>query len=177
MKVGLYSITYLGAWYDGPALTSKEVLHKAKELGYDGVEFDAKRPHGNPMDWDERTRAAVRNEAEKLGLELPAVSANNDFSSPVPEHRECQLLMVREQARLTADIGAKALRVFAAWPGPTGGCRLMEKMCTFTGLFIGSSLGGWLGAQMGLMMMVVLSSVGAGFGFYFGRRLFREYLD
>jgi len=119
MKVGLYSITYLGVWYDGPALTWKEVLHKAKELGYDGVEFDAKRPHANPVDWDERTREAVRNEAEKLGLELPAVAANNDFSSPVPEHRECQLLMVREQARLTADIGAKVLRLFAAWPGVT----------------------------------------------------------
>lgn len=119
MKVGLYSITYLGIWYDGPALTWKEVLHKAKEQGYDGVEFDAKRPHANPVDWDERTRAAVRSEADKLGLELPAVSSNNDFSSPVPEHRECQLLMVREQARLTADIGAKVLRIFAAWPGIT----------------------------------------------------------
>ncbi len=119
MKVGLYSITYLGIWYDGPALTWKEVLHKAKEQGYDGVEFDAKRPHANPIDWDERTRAAVRSEADKLGLELPAVSSNNDFSSPVPEHRECQLLMVREQARLTADIGAKVLRLFAAWPGIT----------------------------------------------------------
>ncbi len=119
MKVGLYSITYLGIWYDGPALTWKEVLHKAKELGYDGVEFDAKRPHANPMDWDERTRDAVRSEAEKLGLELPAVASNNDFSSPVPEHRECQLLMVREQARLAADIGAKVIRLFAAWPGIT----------------------------------------------------------
>jgi sugar phosphate isomerase/epimerase len=119
MKVGLYSITYLGIWYDGPALTWKEVLHKAKELGYDGVEFDAKRPHANPVDWDERTREAVRSEAEKLGLELPAVASNNDFSSPVPEHRECQLLMVREQARLAADIGAKVLRLFAAWPGVT----------------------------------------------------------
>jgi len=119
MKVGLYSITYLGVWYNGPALTWREVLHKAKELGYDGVEFDAKRPHANPMDWDERTREAVRSEAEKLGLELPAVASNNDFSSPVPEHRECQLLMVREQARLTADIGAKVLRLFAAWPGVT----------------------------------------------------------
>jgi sugar phosphate isomerase/epimerase len=119
MKVGLYSISYLGIWYDGPALTWKEVLHKAAELGYDGVEFDAKRPHANPMDWDMRTREAVRNEASKLGLELPAVASNNDFSSPVPEHRECQLLMVREQAKLAADLGAKVLRLFAAWPGVT----------------------------------------------------------
>ncbi|HIE27007.1 TPA: sugar phosphate isomerase/epimerase [Candidatus Poribacteria bacterium] len=119
MKVGLYSITYLGIWYNGPALTWKETLHKAKEYGYDGVEFDGKRPHANPMDWDRKTRDDVRNEAEKLGLELPAIASNNDFSSPVPEHRECQLLMVREQARLAADLGAKVVRLFAAWPGVT----------------------------------------------------------
>jgi sugar phosphate isomerase/epimerase len=119
VKVGLYSITYLGVWYDGPALTWKQFLHKAKELGFDGVEFDGKRPHANPMDLDQATREAIRNEAEKLGLEIPAFSANNDFSSPVPEHRECQLLMVREQARLAADLGAKVVRLFAAWPGVT----------------------------------------------------------
>ncbi len=119
MKVGLYSITYLGIWYQGPALTWKEFLHQAKSLGYDGVEFDGKRPHANPMDWDQRTREAVRNEAEKLGLEMPAFSANNDFSIPVPEHREAQLLMVREQARLARDLGAKVVRLFAAWPGVT----------------------------------------------------------
>jgi sugar phosphate isomerase/epimerase len=95
------------------------VLQQAKSLGYDGVEFDAKRPHANPVDWDQRIREAVRDEAQKLGLELPALATNNDFSSPVPEHRECQLLMVREQARLAADLGARVLRLFAAWPGVT----------------------------------------------------------
>lgn len=119
MKVGLYSITYLGVWYDDPALTVKEFIHKAKELGYDGVEIDGKRPHGNPMDLDQRDRDEIREECEKLGLDIPAVASNNDFSSPVPEHREAQLLMVREQARLAADLGAKVVRLFAAWPGIT----------------------------------------------------------
>ena len=35
MKVGLYSITYLGVWYDGPALTLKEFIQRAKRLGFD----------------------------------------------------------------------------------------------------------------------------------------------
>jgi len=119
VKVGLYSITYLGIWYDGPALTVKEFIHRAKELGFDGIELDGKRPHANPVDLDRRARDEIREECEKLGLEIPAFSANNDFSSPVPEHRECQLLMVREQARLAADLGAKVVRLFAAWPGVT----------------------------------------------------------
>jgi hypothetical protein len=51
MKLGLYSITYLGIWYRGKALTLPELIKKAKRLGYDGVEIDGKRPHDNPLDW------------------------------------------------------------------------------------------------------------------------------
>ena len=50
MKLGLYSITYLGVWYDGPALTIEQVIDRSKTFGYDGVEIDGKRPHGNPLD-------------------------------------------------------------------------------------------------------------------------------
>jgi sugar phosphate isomerase/epimerase len=53
------------------------------------------------------------------GIEIHAVAANNDFSSPIPEQRECQILYVRELIRMTADLGAKVLRVFLAWPGVT----------------------------------------------------------
>jgi sugar phosphate isomerase/epimerase len=117
MKVGLYSITYLGIWYDGPALTFDDFAKRAKAYGYSGIELDGKRPHGNPMDLDQRTRDQMRNTLEREGIEIPCVAANNDFSSPVPEHRECQLLMVRELARLAADLGAQVVRLFAAWPG------------------------------------------------------------
>ena len=51
------------------------------------------------------------------GMQIYGVAANNDFSSPVAEHREAQLLLVRETARLAADLGAKVVRLFAAWPG------------------------------------------------------------
>ncbi len=119
MKVGLYSITYLGCWYKDRPLTWQETLQRAKDFGFDGVEFDAKRPHANPMDWDMNTRKAVRERAGELGLELPALAANNNFASPLPEDREAEMLMVREQIKLAADLGCKVLRVFAAWPGIT----------------------------------------------------------
>jgi sugar phosphate isomerase/epimerase len=117
MMLGLYSVTYMGLWYDGPALPFEEVARRARDAGYEGIELDGKRPHGNPMDLDRRTREAMRNLLERKGLEIPCVAANNDFSSPIPEQRECQLLMVRETARLAADLGAKVVRLFAAWPG------------------------------------------------------------
>ncbi|MBS0000946.1 MAG: sugar phosphate isomerase/epimerase [Cyclobacteriaceae bacterium] len=117
IKLGLYTITYLGIWYDGPALTFDEIIQKAREFGYDGIELDNKRPLGNPMDIDQKKRENWRNLLEKNGLEIPCVAANNDFSSPIPEHRECQLLMVRETARLARDLGSPIVRLFAAWPG------------------------------------------------------------
>jgi sugar phosphate isomerase/epimerase len=117
MKVSLYSITYLGIWYDGPSLSLEDFVKRAKTYGYDGIELDGKRPHGNPMDIDQHKREKIRNLLEREGMEIPCLAANNDFSSPIPEHRECQLLMVKEQARLAADLGAKVVRLFAAWPG------------------------------------------------------------
>ena len=117
MKISLYTVSYMGIWYDGPALGFEEIVQRARDCGYDGVELDGKRPHGNPMDLDSRARARMRALVERAGLEIPCVAANNDFSSPIPEQRECQLLMVRELARLAADLGAKVVRLFAAWPG------------------------------------------------------------
>jgi hypothetical protein len=50
IKIGLYSITYLGVWYRGDALSLEQVIQRAKEYGYEGVEIDGKRPHGDPLD-------------------------------------------------------------------------------------------------------------------------------
>ncbi len=119
MKLGLYSITYLGVWYRGRALTLEEVIDRAKEYGYDGIEIDGKRPHGNPLDLPRRRCQELQLKAQDAGIEIYAVAANNDFSSPVPEHRESQLIYVRDLIRMTADLGARTLRMFAAWPGVT----------------------------------------------------------
>lgn len=124
-KVGLYSITFLGVWYQGDALTLDEMIIKARELGYDGIEIDGKRPHGNPLDMPTDRCRELKAKTEDNGLEIYAVSANNDFSSPIPEHRECQLVYLRELMRMTSDLGVKPLRVFLGWTGvtlhPTGG--------------------------------------------------------
>ncbi len=117
IKIGLYSISYLGIWYDGPALSFEEMVKKGKEFGYNGIELDNKRPLGNPMDLDQGARENMRNILEKNGMEIPCVAANNDFSSPIQEQREMQLLMVRETIKLAADLGTKIVRLFAAWYG------------------------------------------------------------
>ncbi|WP_435009556.1 sugar phosphate isomerase/epimerase family protein [Tundrisphaera lichenicola] len=119
MKIGLYGITYLGLWYRGEALTLPQMITRAKQYGYDGIEIDGKRPHGNPLDWPTDRCRDLRSRADGEGIEIYAVAANNDFSNPVPEVRESQICMVRDLIRMTADFGAPTLRVFLAWWGIT----------------------------------------------------------
>ena len=117
--MGLYSITFLGVWYQGKALTVEQVIGKAKEYGYDGVEIDGKRPHGNPNDWPTKRCRELRSMADGEGIEIYAVAGNNDFSSPICEHRESQIVYLRELIRMASDLGARTVRVFFAWPGVT----------------------------------------------------------
>lgn len=118
MKVGLYSISCSGTWYnDRPAHTVEEFVDIAKKYGYDGVEIDLKRPHGSPLDLDSDRCKEIRDYVEQSGLEIFAVAANNNFASIVPEHIENELLMVKEQIRVAKELGAPVLRLFAAWRG------------------------------------------------------------
>jgi sugar phosphate isomerase/epimerase len=117
MKVGLYSVTYLGIWYRGQALPLEDVIKRAKKYGYDGVELDGKRPHANPLDMSTRRCRELRRIADGEGIEIVGVAANNDFSSPMPEHRETQVCYVRHLIQVASDLGAPKVRVFFAWPG------------------------------------------------------------
>ena len=119
MKISLYTITLNGGYYRGPAVPLLDIFPKARAWGYDGIEIEAKRPHGNPMDLDMAARDRIRKTAQDHGLEISCVASYNDFSSPIEEHRENELLMVREQIRLARDLGAPIVRVFAAWSGVT----------------------------------------------------------
>jgi len=119
MRIGLYSITYLGLWYRGEPLTLEQLIRRAHEYGFEGLEIDGKRPHGNPLDFTAARCHELRNLAAREGVPIYSVAANNDFSSPIPEQREAQIVYVRELIRLASGTGAKLVRVFAAWPGIT----------------------------------------------------------
>jgi len=119
MKVSLYTITLSGGYYRGPAVPLLDIFPKARDWGYDGVEIEGKRPHGCPIDLRAADRERIRKTAADNGLEISAIAAYNDYSSPIEEHRENELLMTREQIRLAADLGAPVVRVFAAWSGVT----------------------------------------------------------
>jgi sugar phosphate isomerase/epimerase len=138
VRPALYSITYLGYWYRGDALPMEQLIQRAKQFGYEGLEIEGKRPHGCPLDWPKRRCAEFRKRVADAGLAISGVAADNDFSSPISEHREAQLASVRDLIRMTSDLGTKVLRVFLAWTGatrlPDGGGRydIAQKIWQYT---------------------------------------------
>ena len=119
LKVGLYTITYLGVWYRGKALSVEEAIQRAKKYGYDGLEVDGKRPHGHPLSLTRAHARELRKMAEGEGIEIYGLAGNNDFSSPITEHRDAQLLYMHDLIQLAPELGAKTVRVFLAWRGVT----------------------------------------------------------
>lgn len=117
MKIGLYTITYLGIWYKGDAIELGELMRLAKKEGWEGIELDTKRPHAAPMDLSRDDRKRLRDLAGKLELPISAVSPNCDLSGHIPEQREAMICYVRECIRLTRDLGCPICKIFAAWPG------------------------------------------------------------
>jgi sugar phosphate isomerase/epimerase len=100
-----------------------QLLDRCKAYGYEGLEIEDKRPHGCSVDWPAKRCHEFRKQAADSGVEIACVAGNNDFSSPVPEHREANLAKVQDLIRMTSQLGAKNLRVFFAW---YGGTRLPE---------------------------------------------------
>ena len=119
MKIGLYSITYLGLWYQGPALTLEELILRARGTG-----TTAWRLTG-------RGRTAIRWTFPGAGASICRSGRTTRGSTSTPSRRtttsaarsrntgRAQLLYVRDLIRMTADLGVKTLRMFAAWPGVT----------------------------------------------------------
>jgi sugar phosphate isomerase/epimerase len=84
MKVGLYSITYLGVWYRGPALTHEELIDRARQYGYEGIEIDGKRPHGNPLDLAAPRCRELQKRASGEGVPIYAVACQQRLQQPDP---------------------------------------------------------------------------------------------
>jgi sugar phosphate isomerase/epimerase len=117
MKFGLLSVTYSGLFYDGPALSVEQQIHKAKELGFDGLAIETKRPVASPIDLRAADRARIKAVAADQGIALCAIESMSNFTSRLMEERENNLAMMRAVLDLAKDLGVSLVKVFPAWPG------------------------------------------------------------
>lgn len=117
MKLALFTVSYSGIWYDGEALPLKEQIDKAKELGFDGISIEAKRPIAAPFDLTDNEIKDVKDYADEQDIEICAIESMSDFSSPIMEKRENNLAMMKSLIEMADKFDVKTLKIFAAWPG------------------------------------------------------------
>lgn len=118
-KFYLHSYSYSGAFEGQHTLSVNEFVLKAKELGYDGVELAAKRPHVSPLDYDDAALAKLRIFTESNGMEVACIAGYHDFSHEVGHtdmpYAEKELIYLKEELRIAVALGAPIVRVY-------GGC-------------------------------------------------------
>jgi sugar phosphate isomerase/epimerase len=117
MKFSLFTVTYAGLFYDGKALTVEQQIHKAKQLGFDGLAIETKRPVASPLDLSKADRASIKAVAANEGIELVAIESLSNFCGNLMEERENNLAMMRYVLELAHDLGVNMVKIFAAWPG------------------------------------------------------------
>lgn len=119
MKPALHTVSYAGVWPGQARLELEEVIDRAADFGYAAVMIMAKRSHASLLDMTPARRDAVRTRLDKHGLAVACLAGYNDFTMgadrPDVPAREMQIHYVTELARLAADLGAPAVRVFTAF--------------------------------------------------------------
>ncbi len=117
MKFALLTVTYGGLFYKGPALSLEQQIYKAKELGFDALAIETKRPVASPLDLSKADRNRIKNLATDEGVPLCAIESMSNFAGKHMEERENNLAMMRLVLELAKDLGVGLVKIFAAWPG------------------------------------------------------------
>jgi sugar phosphate isomerase/epimerase len=122
MKFILHSVSYSPTWKGQTALPLDRVIDKASQLGFDGIELIAKRPHASPLDLNAEDRKRLKETLLSKGLDLPCIAGYQDFSSaldhPDMPHFEKELLYLRETVRLARDLDCRIVRIYSAFLRP-----------------------------------------------------------
>jgi len=117
MKFALLTVTYGGLFYKGEALSLEQQIYKAKELGFDALAVETKRPVASPLDLTKEDRDRIKRISADQNIPLCAVESMSNFAGRYMEDRENNLAMMRMVLELARDFGVDLVKIFAAWPG------------------------------------------------------------
>lgn len=101
-----------------PAWTLEEAIRLTAEMGFDGLELAAVRPHAWPSDLTSERRRAIRRLVSEQGLAFSAVNPQtlyHNIASPVPEERATTVRHIVECLDLAAELGCGIVVVNGGW--------------------------------------------------------------
>src|SRR5258708_39274030 len=96
MKFALLSVTYSGLFYSGKPLSLEQQIRKAKQLGFEALAIETKRPIASPLDLSKTDRARIKAVAGDEGIALCCIESMSNFCSRHMEERENNLAMIRQ---------------------------------------------------------------------------------
>jgi len=119
MKLALHSVSYSGTWGGQTTLSLREFIDKAKSLGYDGVEFAAKRPHLSPLEFNDGNRKELRAAIEDAGLSVCALASYHDWAGGWDHgdmaHVEKELVYFDAVVKLASDLECPVVRTYTGF--------------------------------------------------------------
>ena len=115
MKIAVSAYSFSQAIWRGE-MTQADAVEKAKEMGFDGVEFTEMQPCDKPtleqmMDY----AAQIRERAEKAGIPVVAYSIGANLYLGSPEADAAEVERVKRQVDVAAVLGAPVMRHDACW--------------------------------------------------------------
>lgn len=117
MRVAFHNAAFGGrSWL--PSWTLEEALRLTAEMGYDGLELGAVRPHAWPPDLNAGRRRAIRKMAADLGLAFSAINPQtvyHNIASPLPEEREATVRNIADCLDLALDLDCPRIVVNGGW--------------------------------------------------------------
>ena len=117
IKFALLSVSYSGLFYSGKALSIEQQIRKAKELGFDALAIETKRPVASPLDLNKTDRARIKEISSAEDIPICAIESLSNFAGQTMEERENNLAMMKMVLQLAQDLDVKVVKIFAAWPG------------------------------------------------------------
>lgn len=119
MKTALHSISYIGAWQGQEFLDLESFIDKAADLGYNGVELTAKRPHLSVLDYSADRLAQLRKKMDDRHIECAAIAAYTDFSvdaaGGMMPFTEMQLIYIKALCEAAAVLKCDLIRIFTGY--------------------------------------------------------------
>jgi len=113
LKLGISTFTYIN-------YPLEKVIKRIANMGYDGIEIMAMRPHALPSDLNKDSRKKLRRLINSFNLEPVAIcqSTHLNLISPLKKERQEAVKYIKECVALASDLGAKivvtvaGLRIF-----------------------------------------------------------------
>ena len=121
MKVSVSSYSFSQQFRSG-RMTQLDCVAKTKEMGFDAIEFTD--IVGETLDQQKEYAKKIREEADRVGIEINAYTIGANLYQPTPEAQAAEIQRLKGQVDVAAILGAKVMRHDVCYSlGKTGNSR------------------------------------------------------